>query len=339
MAPVTAPDPPWLRQTSLVIVTDEVDIFVARAQAQGMAAAMGFDRYAVMEVETAVSELASNVLHHGGGGRVWIRRQGSRLAVTCFDRGPGFSGTAGRLPRGLGIGLRGAGRLMGHLEHGDRPGGGAWVHAWRDLDQEPGTFPPRASPVALPDYDIAVCWRCADGETACGDAFAAVDGPTGLVLAVIDGLGHGTGAAAAAAAVRKALSASGHPTLPAALQTADAVARGSRGAVAGVLWIQPHRAQWAGVGNVTMRALPDGRCLSGDSGCLGVRRAEVRERTIAPVPQALLLHSDGVPSQTSTDRLPLTSARRLAERAVLRSSVRDDATAIGIVHRIGGAPA
>ncbi|MGE5589310.1 MAG: ATP-binding protein [Bacillota bacterium] len=110
-------------------------MYVSRAQARAMAEVMGFDRYAVTEIETAVSELAHNILRHGISGEVWLRRSGTVFEVACRDRGPGFRGTAGTPSKGLGIGLTGVRELMDSLTISDPEGGGALVTARRSLPQ------------------------------------------------------------------------------------------------------------------------------------------------------------------------------------------------------------
>ena len=125
-----------LTESRLVPIRSEADPYIAVAQARQMAQEMGFDTYATTEIETAVSELTTNVLRHGIEGIAWLRRLGNRFEITCLDRGPGFGATAGRPPAGLGVGLAGVERLMDGLEIEDRPEGGARVSTWRDLPRE-----------------------------------------------------------------------------------------------------------------------------------------------------------------------------------------------------------
>ena len=300
-------------------------MYLARAQARAMAEAMGFDRYAVTEIETAVSELAQNVVRYGISGEVWLRRSGALFEVVCRDRGPGFRGTAGTPPRGLGIGLTGVRRLMDSLTLFDPNGGGALVTARRRLP-EAGSDWERASRWPA----VAVALRHADGEAVSGDGYLVVDSRAGLLIAVIDGLGHGEGASLAADTVRTYLA--GHAADPLAdlLAGAHEAARPSRGAVAGLMRLSGGVASCAGVGNVRTVDLTSGVEILSPAGCLGVQWPGVREERL-PVGAGsrLLLATDGVPPDEAPRRAggPLVD---LVEGLVARANGRDDALALAI---------
>jgi anti-sigma regulatory factor (Ser/Thr protein kinase) len=323
--------PRWLPEATLVEIAAESDVYTARARARQLALAMGFDVYAALEIETAVSELAGNVWHHGGGGHVWLRRRGPCLSVTCLDRGPGFAATAARPPRGLGIGLTGAARLMHRLRRGDRPGGGAWVHASRSLEPRA----PRRLPAPLPDLDLALAWRSARGEAVSGDGVAVLEEPgPSLLVAVVDGLGHGEGAAEAAATVVQAVGQSRGQPLATILATADEAACRGRGAVAGLLRIHADAVEWAGVGNVALLAWPNGPVLLGAAGYLGMRRTRVHRHHVLDLPpEGLVVLTDGASRAPARAFARPRRARRWAERIVCLADGCDDATAVAIIRR------
>ena len=101
-------------------------IVLCRQAVRRMAKELGFSLVDETKLVTAASELARNVMVHGGGGTVrWqILREGTRcgLRLTFEDRGPGIADiklaltdgytTAG----GLGMGLAGARRLVNEFE-------------------------------------------------------------------------------------------------------------------------------------------------------------------------------------------------------------------------------
>lgn len=106
------------RATSLeraISLETEGDIIEARMHAREMAREMGFDLLGQVEVATAVSELARNVIQYAGTGEIQLctvtRASGAGLQVLCRDRGPGIAdldrvlagghSTSGRLGRGL----------------------------------------------------------------------------------------------------------------------------------------------------------------------------------------------------------------------------------------------
>jgi serine/threonine-protein kinase RsbT len=88
-------------------------------------------------IATAASELGRNAVVHGGGGTATVRvvREGGRVGVRLevVDQGPGIEdveralGDGFTTGNGLGLGLGGARRLLGHLEIDAAPGSGTRV--------------------------------------------------------------------------------------------------------------------------------------------------------------------------------------------------------------------
>ncbi|BAS27744.1 histidine kinase [Limnochorda pilosa] len=367
--------PAGVSESRLVPIRRELDVYLAIAQARDLARAMGFDAYATTEIETAVSELASNVLHHGVEGEAWLRRSGDRFEVACTDRGPGFAGTAGRPTAGLGVGLPGARRLMDGLTLEDAPAGGARVTAWRRLPPakpRPGSPVPAGRtgreplvPGPVGALEAAVALRSAEGESACGDAYAILPLADGVLVAVIDGVGHGPAAAEAAAQVVTALAelAAAKPgaALPEFLQAGHAASSSGRGAVAGLLRVRPAEASWAGVGNVRFHWVADtaqhgpeagegahgqpGGFRMGAPGCLGVRWPDPAPREEAiPGGGIVLMATDGVPFDVLPEAIALPSAgadpsipepsgsalREPVEAMVAGAGGRDDALVLAV---------
>lgn len=113
------------------------DVVVVRQRVRARATEQGFSLVDQTKIVTAASELARNVLVHGGGGAVRIevmnhdRRKG--LKLTFEDQGPGIAdislamrdgySTSG----GLGLGLSGAKRLSNEFEISSKIGSGTRV--------------------------------------------------------------------------------------------------------------------------------------------------------------------------------------------------------------------
>jgi negative regulator of sigma-B (phosphoserine phosphatase) len=138
-----------------------------------------------------------------------------------------------------------------------------------------------------------------DGEEQCGDAvFARIEGDVAL-FALLDGLGHGEGAAEVAQLGLSTLS-----ELPAgvdavtALDALNVELHGTRGAAATILSFQGRAVQIAGVGNVACRAIGSRCSFVPTPGVLGFRR-QVHSilRLSMAAGQRLLLHTDGVSSR------------------------------------------
>jgi serine/threonine-protein kinase RsbT len=112
---------PVLRDEQLPIAT-EYDVVIARQTVRKWAAELGFNLVDQTKVLTAASELARNVLVHGGGGtaRLEMLNDGPRrgLRLTFEDHGPGIPDIELALRdgyttgTGLGLGLGGSKRLV-----------------------------------------------------------------------------------------------------------------------------------------------------------------------------------------------------------------------------------
>ena len=137
------------------------------------------------------------------------------------------------------------------------------------------------------------------GETESGDLHVVSPCEGGVLLAAIDGLGHGREAAAAAQVAAEALMA--EPARPPAEQIARChrALRGTRGAAMLVVCVSFRSAtiSWAGVGNIEgWRVAGDKReAMISRAGVVGYQIATPRDRT-APLRSndLLVLASDGI---------------------------------------------
>jgi signal transduction histidine kinase/CheY-like chemotaxis protein len=104
----------------------EQDTVTIRQRARHIAAALGFDRQDQIRIATAVSEVARNALMYAGGGTAEFEIEGRTapqvLVISVRDEGPGIRdvelvlGGNYQSSTGMGIGLRGARRLMDQCE-------------------------------------------------------------------------------------------------------------------------------------------------------------------------------------------------------------------------------
>ena len=114
----------------------EHDVVLCRQRARQLAAAFGFDTQEQTRIATAVSEISRNAFDYAKGGRIEFSVETNRretmprkgleeqaLIITVRDRGPGLPPVEERhSPGGLGLGLKGAERLMDSIEIATRPG-------------------------------------------------------------------------------------------------------------------------------------------------------------------------------------------------------------------------
>ena len=100
--------------------------------------------------------------------------------------------------------------------------------------------------------DWGVAASALPGEAQSGDLHLVKAVPAGVLIAVVDGLGHGAEAAAAARAAVATLDEHATESVTALLQRCHWALKGSRGVVMSLAFIDPrlHTLTWAGVGNV-----------------------------------------------------------------------------------------
>jgi len=314
----------------------------ARRAVEQLAAQLGADGVRAAEIGIAVTEIASNVERHGGGGALLLRAlrtvEAAEVEVVAVDSGPGIadldaafrdrSSTAGT----LGIGMGAIGRLAQSVEIATTPERGTVLVARFDLRRR------RAEEVPVPrPVDVAGITRALAGEEVCGDAYATRPHGRGVTLMVADGLGHGPlAASASSAAVRAFLLDLDRAADPPAevLGRLHGALSGTRGAAVAVAEIDPvaEVVRFAGIGNIAGAVLSDGgkRSMVSLGGVAGFRNPTIRTFEYAYPPGAVVvMHSDGVRSRWSeadvrglVGRAPLLLAATLLRDAGIR---HDDA--------------
>lgn len=125
------------RKTEHLEVRAGPDVDATRRSVQALAAEIGLEEAAQNMIATATSELARNMLDHGGGGRVQIelvqRERDQGVRVTFEDQGPGIADIERAMEdgystgAGMGLGLPGAKRLVHEFEIASRLGHGTRV--------------------------------------------------------------------------------------------------------------------------------------------------------------------------------------------------------------------
>jgi serine/threonine-protein kinase RsbT len=118
-------------------IQGDSDVVVVRQRVRNRATELGFSLVEQTKIVTAASELARNVVVHGGGGivRIEMVQNGMRkgLKLTFEDHGPGIADISLAMRDGystgggLGLGLSGAKRLSGEFEISSTVGQGTRV--------------------------------------------------------------------------------------------------------------------------------------------------------------------------------------------------------------------
>lgn len=190
--------------------------------------------------------------------------------------------------------------------------------------------------------------RPIQGERECGDleVVAAFDG--GVLLAVIDGLGHGHEAAAVSAAAARVLIADPGLSPAKLVERCHEALRGSRGVALLVvsLFTRAGQCRWTGVGNVEgvryhrRPAFTSGRdALISTPGVVGYRMPTLRERQIdLAVNDVVVMATDGVSPRFTEDAVVDGTPDALASEILLRYGRASD-DALVLVARYHGAGA
>jgi phosphoserine phosphatase RsbX len=152
----------------------------------------------------------------------------------------------------------------------------------------------------------AVAERSLAGHAESGDGYVVQSFPHGMLIAVIDGLGHGDRAASVSQTAIATLQAYAHEPISALIKRCHESLRGSRGAVMSLASFNLLKSAitWLGVGNV------DGILLHGDSrenpiykslvlrgGVVGYRLPSLYETSLPVAPGDILIFvTDGIRS-------------------------------------------
>jgi phosphoserine phosphatase RsbX len=187
---------------------------------------------------------------------------------------------------------------------------------------------------------LAIEWgvasRALAGQSVSGDLSAVVRTANGVVVAAVDGLGHGSEAATAAELAAETLKTYAEEPLPEIIARCHQALRRTRGVAISIASFDARQGTmtWTGVGNVegtlfraASGALPAREALLLRGGVVGYAMPQLRIATL-PVTRGdiLIFATDGVGAGFRHGSLPGDSARDLAADILLRHGrERDDA--------------
>jgi anti-sigma regulatory factor (Ser/Thr protein kinase) len=327
-------------EPSLCAAADDISqVGEVRRAAAAASRAADLDAVTAGRVAVVATEVAANVVRHGGGGEVLIRPleagDARGIELLALDRGSGIADVGRALQDGHstggtpGTGLGAIQRMSTVFDIYTAAGKGTAVLA------QVWTRPP-VEPV-----HGAVCLP-KRGETECGDVWALHHLDAGWRVVVADGLGHGPLARAAALAVVEGVTISRRGAAE-ALVAGHLAARAGRGAAAAVAEMHaPGEVGFSGVGNVGAVLLGTGpsRNLVSVNGTLGQGVVRPREFTYpAEAGSLMVLYSDGLTSRWSLDPYPGLQSRHPGVVAGVlyrdHSRQRDDVTVVAV--RLPGA--
>jgi anti-sigma regulatory factor (Ser/Thr protein kinase) len=308
----------------------------ARRAAQQMAESLGFDETDAGRAALVAMELATNILKHAQRGEIHLQQAisqaGTGLEIVAVDRGPGFDFAAciadGFSTRGTqGIGLGAVARQAEVLDlYADARGAVVMARLYR-----------RGKPHRDMRYGAAA--RPIHGESVSGDAWRiAFDGADTQVL-LIDGLGHGASAHAAAQRGVDGFDSDPLGEPDALMGALHVVMGGTRGGAVALARFDGARGalRFAGIGNLSaaLHTLEGSRGLASHPGIVGTqfRRAQAFDFPDAGG-KLLVLHSDGLQTRWSLRDYPGLAGRHPAVIAAVllrdQERGRDDATVVAL---------
>ncbi len=322
-----------------VAIEDASQVAQGRREAAEMAVGLGFDKGDAGRVALVATELATNLLKHGGGGELLVGTydEGDGAGVECIalDHGPGIARLADAMRDGhssagsAGTGLGAIARQSQLMDVYSSPGRGAAVLA----RLRPRTAPSVAEP---PAFRVGAVSLPVAGEEACGDAWCVRRERGAVTAMVVDGLGHGPLAAAASHAAVKVFDSAASPPSSELMARLHAALRSTRGAAASIARLaEGEPVTFIGVGNVAgvLATEDDQRRMVTYNGTLGHSLKSARVFSYPAVGEAMLvLASDGLGTIWSLDDYPGLRQRHptLVAAVLYRdfSRGRDDVTVL-----------
>lgn len=319
-------------------IGDVSQVAEARRSVSNLARRIGLPQQRVDRVAIVVTELATNLLKHGGGGHIYAGScrdaDGTGLELLALDRGAGMSdpnrcmqdgySTAGSSGTGLGA----IARLADIVRIYSRPGQGSAIMA---RFVEPATKPGRTLlGAALTPYP---------GERVCGDIWAWHDAASGPTVMMADGSGHGLEAARAAETAAQIFAQHAEAACEDIVERLHRALAPTRGAAVAVARIDPAARviRFVGVGNISGILIDSGkvRHMISHNGTAGHVAPRIREFTYEFSPNPLvILHSDGVTSRWDLASYPGLAAQHpaLIAGVLLRDQRRgrDDASVVAM---------
>ena len=294
-------------------VIDMSGVGTARRIATVYAEAVGFSNEIIESVALVVTEAATNLVQHGGGGELLLQLWSSGSSAGCMeilalDTGPGMANVTACMRRvssaggSRSTGLGAIARLSTTFDVFSAPGKGTVLLSRIGVRSAKSSTGP-----GLEWGAVCVAKR---EEEVCGDGWAVQERPGLSKLLVVDGLGHGLHAFDAAAKSLQTFWQHAGESPESLLRTLDAALRGTRGAAAAVAELEwtKRELHYAGVGNIAATLISPhakSRSLVSHNGTAGQAIDRIQEFT-HPWPDGglLVMHSDGLSTHWELEPYP-----------------------------------
>lgn len=314
-------------------IVQMADVISARRQAREYAAALGFDESASEEILLVVSELGNNLVSHAGGGILTLSPreadafgENAGITIVSADSGSGLDDVPLAFRDGystggsLGYGMGTVNRLMDTVTVNSNSDTGTYIVCARYFRK------PRTQSIPIrhcAHLDIGAATRALPGCDVNGDAFVSIAWDDGILVGVIDGVGHGREAHRAACAARQYVEKHFDRPLAEIFSGTARVCHGTRGVVMALarfdcipdtqreecLQQRIDRITFASIGNIEARAYGGSGRMNlqvrrGILGLMGFMHQPVVSTSNWCADHMLVIHSDGVRSHWSFDSFP-----------------------------------
>jgi anti-sigma regulatory factor (Ser/Thr protein kinase) len=323
--------------TLAIAVEERSQVAQVRREAVALARRLSIDEAVADRLGLVVTEAATNLVKHGTGGRMLVTPLAANghvgVEVLAMDSGPGMANVGASMIDGHstagspGLGLGSISRLAANLDIYSHKGAGTVMRfeVWSHAAISQGNATLGGVCVAKPGEDVA------------GDAWTVQEAAAQRRLMVVDGLGHGSGAATAAQAALRVAELGPALAPVALLESVHTALRPTRGAAAAVATVSAATASgiFAGIGNIRcfVHTIDGERSLVSHNGTLGhqVRKFQPFEFKF-PKRALLVMHSDGIATHWSLADYPgLTHHHPGVIAGVIyrdHARIRDDATIV-----------
>ena len=330
--------------TSIVVAVNEVSqVGEARRRSVELAAELGFDQTRQGKAALIVTEAASNLVKHSGGGEVILAgfkygQAGGHLEIWTLDSGRGMNDLGRCMADGYssagsaGNGLGAISRIADSFEiySGSERG----TVLWARLDTNPDLRAHRHD-----ELKLGVVRVPAPGEQLCGDDWAIVDRNGLSFVLMVDGLGHGAPAALAAEEAVGVFQGHRSQEPVEIVESIHRAIRGTRGAALAIVRIDLSKGEvrYAGVGNicggVVNTTTGESTSMVSHNGTVGYAIRKIQSYDYPWAEESLLvMHSDGLATHWNLDRYPGIAQRHpsLIAAALYRDHKRgrDDVTVL-----------
>ena len=314
-----------------VTIVEESDILRARSIGHGLIRALGFSATEQTKIVTVISELARNIFKYAGTGTITITKvTGNRrgVEIVAHDSGPGIEGVekimAGqyRSTSGLGIGLSGSRKLMDEF-------------SIRTARKRNHCHREKVSELIA----VEIAQRPKVNETVCGDVVTVTTKPSGVLIAVADGLGHGEFAYEAARTFCDFATKHAENGIESIISDARTVMAKTRGAAAALVDLNEDQRvlEFVGIGNIELRSWSKEKIAPVSiPGIVGTALRRIRSfRYNLNDDDLFIIFSDGISSRFVLEEYRELTGRAVADRILGEfGKSHDDATCV--VVRIDG---